>query len=128
MPSANPEFRSRIGIISSTIASDNDTLFDTPPNFDTIDKVFLLSFTEVDKYFSSDDERICIATKYAINYGVEVGWNGLNHCNWWLRTRGWANSTYAAVVDDNGIVNRGGELVHISKCAIRPAICIDLSK
>ena len=54
-------------IISKTrVTADENPEYDTSPGNDTNDKIFLLSITEVNKYFSSDEARKCAPTDYAI--------------------------------------------------------------
>ena len=98
--------------------------------FDTMDKVFVLSVTEAKKYFDSDDLRKCNPTEYAIAQGSIVK-NSEGNCSWWLRT---IDSTYmssaAAVTAGNtwgGYVDEYGYVVN-SRCSVRPAMWIDLSK
>lgn len=62
--------------------SKSDTEYNPIDN--TIDKVFLLSVSEAEIYFSSDEERLTSATEYSISKGIERKEN--NKCWWWLRT------------------------------------------
>ena len=77
----------------------------------TIDKVFLLSIEEAEKYFSNDKERrTCIAV--------------MEDCRWWLRTlRG---NDIAGEVDYSGEISKTGVLITGEYTAVRPAMWIDL--
>ena len=89
----------------------------------TKDRVFLLSYAEAEKYFSSDFTRKCTPTDYAVRKGAVAGkadW-------WWLRsTEVSDNIPFAACVYDKGYtsyisgVTNGGVLV-------RPALWVDLA-
>ena len=57
-------------IISFTVTADENPSFSTPPGNNTTDRVFLLSITEVNKYFSSDEARQCAPTDFAIAQGI----------------------------------------------------------
>ncbi len=119
-------------IISTTVTADKNPLYSTSPGNNTTDKVFLLSVTEVNKYFSSDEARMCAPTDYAIAQGTSTSSSystgGKATCYWWLRSPGY-RSNYAAGVDAGGspvptVV--GGSDVNRSNAAVRPALWIDL--
>ena len=77
----------------------------------TIDKVFLLSIEEAEKYFSNDKER---RTFIAV----------IESCTWWLRTpRG---NDIAGEVSYSGEINRNGVLVTSEHTAVRPAMWIEV--
>ncbi len=78
---------------------------------DTTDKVFLLSYREIDQYLS-DNDRICKVTSEIINHREKsdaiVVTTGA--CRWWLRTPGrgpganaYVNSTGAFSVDGSNM-------------------------
>lgn len=91
---------------------------------DTLDKIFLLSIDEAEKYFSSDDARKCEPTKYAKAQYVHLGDNG---CCWWLRSPGdYRNGAGAARVFSDGSVGTGGYSVDSVINTIRPALWINL--
>ncbi|HQC54912.1 MAG TPA: DUF6273 domain-containing protein, partial [Clostridia bacterium] len=56
-------------IASSTVTADKNPSYSTSPGNNTTDKVFLLSITEVNKYFSSDSARQCQGTAYCYAQG-----------------------------------------------------------
>lgn len=65
-------------------AEDNPTYGTTGGN-DTVDKVFLLSASEVEKYFSGVSARIAFPTEYAKANGAWV-WGATQSSRWWLRS------------------------------------------
>jgi len=87
----------------------------------SMDKVFLLSSTEVYEYFSSDEDRKCAPTDYARK--VVPGYYRV-HCNWWLRnlTDSFKSARY---VDYYGY-ETGRACPVNDNCWVRPAIWIDL--
>lgn len=86
-----------------------------------VDKVFILNAFETDTYFSSNDERIALATEYALANGVETDEN--NHAIWWLRSRAFENYIGAVYEDGYADGERGGHSG--SKFGLRPAMWID---
>ena len=116
-------------IISSTVTADNNPSHSTSPGNNTTDKVFLLSITEVNKYFESDDERKCAPTDYAIVQGagtsVSYKTGGRATGMWWLRTPGLYSYLAAFVHYDGFIVSHGDDVDH-DDSAVRPAMWISL--
>lgn len=88
----------------------------------TVDKVFLLSIDEVERYFSSDGDRVCTATAHAKDQGAWTGSNG--GCSWWLRSPG-CDSDYAAHVYLFGHVTADGWSVDNDRIAVRPALWVN---
>ena len=112
-----------------TVSADNNPNYSTTPGNRTMDQVFLLSITEANKYFSSDEARKCAPTAYAIAHGsVTYGSSTVDGSAagfWWLRSPG-GTSMIAAYVSDAGSVNYIGYYVYTDFVAIRPALWIDL--
>jgi hypothetical protein len=112
-----------------TVTADKNPTYGTDPGSNTNDKVFLLSITEVNKYFSSDKARICGATDYAEAQGAYTSTfdsaGGKAACWWWLRSPG-NISSLAAYVDPYVDVDGYGNNVNRSNYAVRPALWIDL--
>lgn len=90
------------------------------------DGLTLLSADEAERYFSSDDDRMCAPTQYAIDEGAwqleddDHKVDGVYACNWWLRSAG-SNSNNAANVNANGNVDTDGNNVDNDNIAVRPA-------
>ena len=70
----------------TTVSADRNPEYNINPGNATRDQVFLLSVTEVDKYFSSNGVRQCGPTDYAVANGA---WKGGEGGYWvWLRSPG----------------------------------------
>ena len=114
----------RTMIPTVTVSADKNPDYSTNPGNATQDQVFLLSITEVNKYFSSDSARQCKPTDYAVANGAWESDSG--NCWWWLRSPGHYQN-YAAYVFDDGDVYECGNHVLIDYRAVRPALWIDLN-
>ena len=83
----------------------------------TTDRIFLLSSSEADKYFSSDSDRYAEGTEYACNKGKSASWY------WWLRSAN--NIEYAGFVS-KGELGYGEEVDR--NMGIRPAMWIEIAE
>ena len=121
------EERAIISFVS--VSADKNPSYSTSPGNSTTDQVFLLSITEANQYFSSNEARICVPTAYSIAQGAwtsnsnkvegkAAGW-------WWLRSPG-NDSDYAAGVGSTGSADTSGNLVSVDNDAVRPALWINL--
>ena len=110
-------------IVESTVTADANPSYNTNPDNNTMDKVFLLSITEVNKYFSSDSARICYATDYAENQGSYTNSDGA--CWWWLRSPGYSSSD-ASSVGSVGSVSLVGDYVSDTHSSVRLAVWVRL--
>lgn len=109
-------------ILSVKVPADKNPKYDTDPGNNTTDKLFLLSITEVNKYFSSDNARRCYPTDYTSAQSLNIPLNG---CDWWLRSPGWgANS--AACVEYDGRVDSTFVYSRFGGTCVRPAMWISL--
>lgn len=87
----------------------------------TNDKVCLLNAAEAEQYFSSNADRKCIPTKYALAQGVS---KSANSCRYWLRSSG-IDQYYAAVVDYSGSVSDDfGVRFNNENIGVRPVMWI----
>lgn len=84
----------------------------------------LLSVDEANKYFKSDNDRICMPTQQAVNNGVYKDEDN-GACHWWLRSRG-DDSDHAAYVYAAGFMFSDGEYVYCPFLAVRPALWVNL--
>ena len=107
-----------------TVSADNNPDYSTNPGNATQDQVFLLSITEANKYFSSDNARQCKPTDYAVANGAWESDNG--NCWWWLRSPG-VNQDRAALVSNDCGVSEDRYGVSYDNRAVRPALWIDLN-
>ena len=95
--------------------------YNTNPGIFTTDQVFLLSITESNVYFSSDNERQCLAPPYRRAQGT----SGRNsNCSWWLRSPG-VRPYFVANVHTNGSIGYTGNYADDWFIAFRPALWID---
>ena len=108
-----------------TVSADKNPDYSTNPGNTTQDQVFLLSITEVNKYFNSDRARQCKPTDYAVANGAWERDSG--NCYWWLRSPGYSQYD-AAAVNIYGDVDEFGYAVNYDRGAVRPALWIDLSQ
>lgn len=109
-------------IVRSLVTADRNPSYSTSPGNDVADQIFLLSITEVNKYFGSDEARKCVPTAYAKAQRVFM-WN--TSCLWWLRSPG-SLADHAALVHGDGWVNIDGRAVFNILGGVRPAMWIDL--
>lgn len=112
-------------IQSTSVSADKNPEYSTDPGNSTTDKMFLLSITEVKKYFSSDEDRKCEATDYAIAQGASYSREKKPTCCWWLRSPGF-NQLVAEDVYGEGFVSNGGNAVDYDNVGVRPAMWINL--
>lgn len=99
-------------IVETFLKNPNNLRYGIKGGNDTKDKIFLLSIDEVEKYFSSDEERS------TIYIGGAPAW-------WWLRSPGKYDDN-AAIVSNNGDVNKYGHNVGYGIVAVRPALWVNL--
>ena len=107
-----------------TIFTDKNPEYSTNPGNATQDKIFLLSITEADKYFSSDSIRQCEPTDYAVKNGASK--IDSTNCFWWLRSPG-NSPVSASIIYVIGTVDMYGFNVNYDFFAVRPALWIDLN-
>ena len=111
-----------------TVSADSNLKYNTNPGNTTKDKVFLLSIVEAEKYFTSDEARMCIPTEYVISNvstSDEYTKDGKATCWWRLRSPG-ALQYYAAEVDFDGDVDEFGIDVDYDIGGVRPALWISI--
>ena len=112
-----------------TVSADKNPQYDTDPGNATKDKVFLLSIVEAEKYFTSDEARVCVPTEYAISNGActsdSYTKGGKATCWWWLRSPGY-DQYDAAGVHIDGDVHELGLCVSGGGDAVRPAMWISI--
>jgi len=114
-----------------TVSADKNPEYRTDPGNATQDKVFLLSITEANQYFTSKEARKCAPTDYAIAQGARTKDNykvgDRATCWWWLRSPG-TGEVYAvaAGISIDGHVYDYGHVVNNDGDAVRPAMWITL--
>lgn len=110
-------------ILNTNVSADKNPEYETDPGNPTTDKVFLLSITEVEEYFTSDDARACKPTEYAKTNGAAENIEGF--CWWWLRWPGSYQESAAIVSSDGSVSCYGSSVIIVSDC-VRPALWINL--
>ena len=114
----------------------------TAGGVDTVDKVFLLSVNEAEKYFYTNTSRRAMATTHVVANGVSnyrydgkqsflvndsihnyQNSDGSAGCSWWLRTPGMGHLD-AVKVDGSGVIDLNGDPVSVI-LAVRPAMWIN---
>ncbi len=92
------------------IAAERDITTHTDPGNATQDKVFLLSAIQAKEYFSSNSERQCKPTDFAVAKGANRSNSAAGSGTWWLRSPGFLQSFASTVIGD-GSVNPDGYAV-----------------
>lgn len=131
---------SELGAIHTTqVTNANNLYYETTGGNNTIDRVFLLSESDVwygesatrhgfvTVYDTCDEARRCKMSNYAHAMGAKIDTSDdyRNNCDWWLRSPGYRPSN-AARVGMNGVADRSGDSVGVSN-TVRPALTISLS-
>jgi len=98
-------------IQTALVSNPDHPIYGTPGGNPTSDKVFLLSLTEAQTYFASNEERIAT---------IEAVPN-----MWWLRSPGY-DAYYAASVNYGGGIGVVGINVYTSYGGVRPALWLNL--
>ncbi len=110
-------------IKSSEVPAHANPEYSTSPGNATTDKIFLLSITEAQNYFTSDNERRAEATPYARNKGAFTGnFTELHYSYWWLRSTG-SRGDHAAFVNIYGSFSAFP--VYDPNIAVRPAMWVE---
>lgn len=110
-------------ILETRVKAEANPSYGTNAGNDTMDKVFLLNIQEAKKYFTTDEERRCMPTKYAMQHGAWTSEEG--YCWWWLRSPG-ISPNNAALVDSVGSLFRYGDFVNFDGVAVRQSLWINL--
>ncbi len=98
-------------IIEVINSNEYQTIFGTQKDNSTKDRIFLLSQSEVEKYFSNDIARRCT-------------YKGTNQSSWWrLRTPGLMGNIYTVYVDKYGNFDSLGVR---TSCSYRPVLWLYL--
>ena len=114
-------------ILTTTVVNADNLVCGTDAGNDTSDRIFLLSISEAERYFASDEARVCQATAYTIAQGALIVTNmdGYGNTMWRLRSPG-SNGKSAAMIFYDGNVRVEGNAVNGINYAVRPAFWIDL--
>lgn len=107
-------------IRTTTVSTPYTQGYDTYPGPSTQDKVYLLSYEEVQDYQVT---RLVYPTQYATNQGVMVRYDNGGTTYWWLRSP----HVYGKVSVINSIGNLYGSKTYDADGGVRPVIWVDLS-
>ncbi|MBD5135636.1 MAG: hypothetical protein HDT39_06705 [Lachnospiraceae bacterium] len=121
--------------ISDTVVVNSNSLrYDIEGGNDTIDKLFLLSESEIYTYnygfidsFISDEARMCKSSDYAKAMGAcsnKLHYNG--NCSWWLRSPG-CDSDCAVCVGSSGDINYRGDVVYSDYTSYGVRVALNLN-
>ncbi|MBR6089399.1 MAG: hypothetical protein IKP86_05650, partial [Anaerolineaceae bacterium] len=116
----NNEEKSRIAEVTND--NPDNAKYRTDGGFSTVDRIFLLSIDEANKYFRNDDARMCRATFHAKQNGANT-YNG--NAWWWLRSPGYGSDVAADVFPDGSVYDSGG-YINNSGGSVRPAFWLNL--
>ena len=108
-----------------TVKTPDNPEYGTDGGSNTKDRIFLLSIDEANKYFSSDEKRKCIPTKYAVKCEGCLVNDDYGTCLWWLRSPGYYDDDAARVHGDGSVDDYGND-VYGGNAGVRPALWINL--
>lgn len=112
-------------ILDTNVVTPKNVKYGTDGGNTTVDKVFLLSDAEFQKYLSGTDYVIGYTTQYARDKGVQSGpISGTSVC--WLRSPG-ESLVYISTISYVGELNSAGVYSYSASCGIRPTMWIDAS-
>ena len=115
----------RACILDTTVGNGDETgviRFGRSNGSSTVDKVFLLSYSEVNKYFGQPENRVARPTESVKDTGI-VCEKGTGGCCWWLRSAG-SELTKSADIYVTGIIHNSE--VTSRNVGVRPVIWVDL--
>ena len=93
------------------------------PGTNSMDKIFLLSIEEAEKYFDSDTDRRCKPTPFAKQKADRNVRS--DYCWWWLRSPG-NGGDRAVIVENTGSISLSGRRVNDEHTVVRPALRLRL--
>lgn len=112
-------------IVTTNVVAEDNVEKGIDGGNDTEDKIFLLSASEVEKYFSeSESSRQSTTTAYARRQGASYK-NYDGYSAWLLRVPG-EDSSHVSYVSGSGTVSYYGEWVDSHNIPVRPAMWIEL--
>lgn len=114
-------------ITDTQLSNDDNERFDTKAGEDTIDKVFLLSLDDIEKYYTTNESRQAKGTKFAISEGLWVSPLGSSrgYSVWWLRSPG-KNTSLASLVHAGGAPGDVGDSISTEGNGVRPCVWVKI--
>jgi hypothetical protein len=130
----NREEQSRI--ILTTNLNENNQWYDTAGGNQTQDRIFLLSISEVIKYFGDsgdltqrpNNKRMYQGKSYAIVdefSSARISEHNGSRSSWWLRSSGYSNN-HAVLIDKSGDLGIAGLYVSHDRVGAHPALWLNL--
>ncbi len=116
------EEKERATVETATLLNKSNPEYKTEGGKDTKDRIFLLSIEEARRYFPTQRDRICKATKYAEAQGSQIE-SLTSSCRWWLRSPG-ATQYNASFVKVDGLIFQTGVSAYREKRSVRPAMWV----
>ncbi|MBQ3761096.1 MAG: hypothetical protein II875_03675 [Clostridia bacterium] len=114
-------------LLVTTVQNEETPHYMVIGEYQTEDRVWLLSVDEVDVLYGEDAVMKCVPTKYALARGAkqstEYDLNGEGSCWWWLRSTG-DDANRAAYVNDFAEVGIFGNSVNYDHYTVRPVVRI----
>ena len=111
-------------ILTTETKNAPNPVYNISSGIDTHDKVFLLSYDDVKKYFKSNAETKCQVTLFAKNKGAYC--DGAYFGYWWLRTTGQSLQDATYIFYSGGISDMGYDVTGLI-FGVRPAMWISLA-
>jgi len=112
-------------ILSTDVVNDNNPDYGTYGGNDTVDKIYLLSYDEVFRYFPTDKSRQAKPTAYAIANGAYVN-DTTGNTWWWLRTAGVRRIDACGVRQDGRVSGYGSRDVYRPSGTVRPVLWVSI--
>ena len=121
--------------LESAFSQDEQDMIKLTSNESSQDKVFLLSRTEAQSYFKTDEERQVRNTKYTVEKCGDEYY--AKCCFWWLRSQtdesSWSGNAADIVAGDGSLVEYKSVVpcmsrVDDSNTSVRPAIWVDIGQ
>ena len=91
------------------------------------DKVFLLSYEELQKYLPGQEQRAACRTVFADAVKNKSTEGSMSAASWWLRTPGMNKGRALLVAADGSVDLREGEHI-LQPRGVRPAVWVDVKK
>lgn len=119
-------------ILPTKIDTSDNVMYGTDGGGDTIDYLFLLSVDEVQRYFTTNEERRTqiipdVEMEDLLIHDGEYPRNTTDYYDWWLRSPGETNEKMVCVGRSGAILMKG-EWTTCEEVSVRPAMWIDLEK
>ncbi|MDO4835335.1 MAG: DUF6273 domain-containing protein [Clostridia bacterium] len=111
-------------IVTTNVSADRHPQYDTNQGKTTTDNIFLLSYSEVQRYMPTEEERQTVQTKKSIGKTMS-GKQQREKREWWTRTTG-DEEFHICFVRENGRLHKDGHAAGTMSYGIRPVMWIDL--